>query len=61
MQNQDQVTPEELVDNTAADEGTQQPDARIAELEAQIAELKDQFLRAKADTCLLYTSPSPRD
>ena len=50
MQNQDQVTPEELVDNTAADEGTQQPDARIAELEAQIAELKDQFLRAKADT-----------
>ena len=50
MQNQDQVTPEELVDNAAADEGAQQPDARIAELEAQIAELKDQFLRAKADT-----------
>ena len=53
------------------------PEKRVEELELELANLKDQALRAMADaenvkkraerevaaakTCLLYTSPSPRD
>ena len=29
--------------------------------EARVKELDEKFERAQADSCLLYTSPSPRD
>ena len=50
-----------IVAEESEDDGSDESLTEEVDLEARVSELEEELQYAKAETCLLYTSPSPRD